>query len=166
VSNHVVAHAHCPVVVLKEPAGGGDVVTAGVVVGIDGSEESQACLGFAFEHAYLSRRPLEAVHAWSFGRARRPSLPGAHEIAAERHRLLSEALAGWGEKYPEVTVTRTVVHADAVPALLDRSAGADLLVVGRRGQGRFPGLALGSVSHNLVHRAPCPVAVVRAADTS
>ncbi|MEU8363779.1 universal stress protein [Nonomuraea sp. NPDC048882] len=38
---------------------------------------------------------------------------------------------------------------------------AELLVVGSHGYGTFAGMVLGSVSHALLHHAPCPLAVVR-----
>jgi nucleotide-binding universal stress UspA family protein len=45
-------------------------------------------------------------------------------------------------------------------SLLDRAAGATLLVVGTRGLGRVAGALLGSVSRQVLQHAPCPVVVV------
>ncbi|HET6393910.1 MAG TPA: universal stress protein [Blastococcus sp.] len=36
-----------------------------------------------------------------------------------------------------------------------------MVVVGSRGHGEFAGLVLGSVTNALVHKAACPVAIVR-----
>ena len=60
----------------------------------------------------------------------------------------------------DVDVLTELVEGDAAQALLDRSARADLLVVGARGLGGFAGLLLGSVSQRCVQHAACPVVVV------
>lgn len=54
-----------------------------------------------------------------------------------------------------------IISSRAVPALVDASKDAEMIVVGSRGNGRLDRLVLGSVSTGLCHRAHCPVAVVR-----
>src|SRR5579862_1484852 len=69
----------------------------------------------------------------------------------------------------ETVGDRTDVEIKPVPmqgrqasvALIDEASGADLLVVGSRGEGGFSGLLLGSVSQQCSHHAQCPLVVVR-----
>ncbi|MFD0487440.1 universal stress protein [Saccharopolyspora spinosporotrichia] len=71
-------------------------------------------------------------------------------------------LAGYRERYPEVSVHQEVATSQpAAEALLTAAENADLLIVGTHGRGTFRATLLGSVSHAVVHYAPCPVAVVR-----
>jgi nucleotide-binding universal stress UspA family protein len=81
----------------------------------------------------------------------------------DEQQLLAERLAGWTEKYPDVRVERLVTCGPPTRSLLEQAAEAQLVVVESRGRGEFVGLVLGSVSNALVHRAACPVVVVRAA---
>ena len=55
-----------------------------------------------------------------------------------------------------------VEDGDPVSVLLRVAAerGADLIVVGRRGAGGDPDLLLGSTSHQLAERAPCPLVII------
>jgi len=109
---------------------------------------------------------LVAVHSWTEPAVHSAVAAGAlvmdfESVVADARNVLAEQLAAWQEKYPHVTVTSVVVHDSPAGALLARAATAQLVVVGCRGRGGFLGLVLGSTSQQLLHHAPCPVAVVR-----
>lgn len=155
------AHASCPVVVVRgaerEPA------SLPVVVGVDGSPTSEAAIAFAYDAAAARGVSLVAVHAWwdqVFDLATAPELDWDAIEITERE-LLSKRLAGWAEKYPDVPVERLITRDRPAHSLLEQADRAQLVVVGSRGRGEFSGLVLGSVSNVVLHRASCPVAVVR-----
>jgi nucleotide-binding universal stress UspA family protein len=164
VSQHVSRHANCPVVVVREQA---DRKIRHIVVGVDGSASCDKAIGFALDTASRSQAPLIAIHAWQDITAIAPAGPSdlALKNVAERvsagERLLSESLAGWTEKYPDVSVTREAIPVHPARVLADASEHAALVVVGSRGRGQVAGLLLGSVSQAVLHHARCPVAVVR-----
>ncbi|WP_020421643.1 universal stress protein [Amycolatopsis sp. ATCC 39116] len=159
----VVSHAHCPVVVVRGQA----APAAGpVVVGVDGSPFSERALGAAFEEACWRGAPLVAVHAWSDddllgGLGAFPMVVDWDAVRQDEELVLAERLAGWQERYPDVKVDRVVVRDRPRHQLIDWSRQAQLVVVGSRGRGGFSGLLLGSTSQALIHRAECPVMVVR-----
>jgi hypothetical protein len=84
-------------------------------------------------------------------------------MEADEREVLAERLAGWAEKYPDVTVRRLVAGDRPARALVEESGRAQLVVVGSRGRGGISGLLLGSVSQARLHHAACPVAVVQRA---
>lgn len=75
--------------------------------------------------------------------------------------MVSNEEAGVTGPGAPVTIISRAVRGGATRTLLDASAGADLLVVGSRGQGGFAGVLLGSVSLHCVLHASCPVIVMR-----
>ena len=164
---HVATHAHCSVIAVPESADGIADRTGPVVVGVDGSELSDSALAFAFQEASDTRAPLVAVHAWldpAVTAALGPvmtALDNQAVVTAGRDLLLAESLAGWSERFPDVHVTRRVVHAHPVQALLESAPDARMLVVGSRGHSTVRSVLLGSVGHGLLHLARCPVAIVR-----
>lgn len=145
----------------------GEPGTAPVVVGVDGSSASSLAIGFAYDFASRHGCELVAVHAWSdlpldpFARVKQWELPWS-EVRGEAEEVVAESLAGWGEQYPDVDVRRAIIPEKPAQALLREAQGAGLLVVGSHGRGRIRRSLLGSVSHAVVNRAPCPVAVLRA----
>ncbi|MCW2717165.1 universal stress protein [Pseudonocardia sp.] len=163
VATALAAHGECPVVVTRGLEQETSDAAGPVVVGVDGTPVSEAAIAFAFETASALHAPLVAVHAWMTPLVGTvpvdPVVLAAVEGAANE--ILAERLAGWGEKYPDVAVRRVVVNDRPVRALAREAERAQLMVVGSRGHGLVAGMVLGSVSHVLVHRAPCPVAVIR-----
>ncbi|GAB3168739.1 universal stress protein [Myceligenerans halotolerans] len=174
VSGHVVIHAACPTVVVPSP----DEVPpddGSIVVGVDGSEHSDAALRFALREANLRSARIVAVHAY---RAQAPTLPffdpGHTDVAVEAGRQHVQA-----EVRAESMVRQMVAHAaqevggepdfgvrvvegHSSDLLVELARDAALTVVGTRGRGDFRAALLGSVSRDVLSHARRPVAVVRA----
>lgn len=158
----VVAGCHCPVAVVPtEPVRH----TGGVVVGVDGSEDSLAAVALAGWEAERLDAVLHVVHAWQDPAVLLPVgllAGGVGEQAEEGERLvLAESAAGLAEEYPDLVVRQELVRDKPAAALLHLGQDAQLIVVGSRGRNGVQRMLLGSVSHAVVLHAPCPVVVVR-----
>ncbi len=165
VSGQLAAHAPCPVVIIPgaevDPSG---AVDGPVVVGVDASNNSGAAVLAAAIEALSLQVPLTAVHAYGHepavrlpARASRRTVD-EHDVAEQ---VLTEQLAEVRSTYPELPVERAVVAERPAASVIDRSAGAQLVVVGSRGRGGFASLLLGSTSAKVLREAKCPVMVVR-----
>ena len=113
------ASGACPVVVVRGERAGAD---GAVVVGVDGSPVSEAALAFAFDAAAARGVDLVAVHAWSPTAIDEELASLVERDVSAESAVLAERLAGWGQKYPQVAVRRTVVRDGAVRALVTASA--------------------------------------------
>ena len=170
VGTQLSAHGQCPVIVMRPPDERGVLgvgpTHAPVVVGIDGIPASTAALEFAFSEASARGAPLIATYAWWLlpPGGSGPMAPRTYDLEqaeSEAHRMLSEAVAGWRERYPDVDVTLRPERAvNPVSGLLELSRSAGLLVVSRHGGNTLTRLLLGSISDITVREAQCPVAVV------
>ena len=155
----VAGRTACPVIVVRGPAGLSEE-DAAVVVGVDATDRAQSVLAVGFDHAsrhQVSLRPVLCWHPDVFASRR-----WRHSSPAPEHAemWLSEALAGWRDRYPDVAVHPEVVREHPVAGLVLASSAQYLLVVGTAGHHALPGALLGSVSQGVLHRATCPVAVV------
>ncbi|MET8051161.1 MULTISPECIES: universal stress protein [unclassified Streptosporangium] len=160
VSIHVAGHVHCPVVVVRP---GRDGAHGEITVGLDDSDACEPALAYAFEQARLRGSTLRALYAWQVPvHIYAPEIVyDMDEFRAAHDKVMTDRLAGWRERYPEVKVIEDVRRAHAVEALSDASDTCDLLVVGSHGRGALGSLFLGSVSRGVLHHARCSVAVVR-----
>ncbi|MEU7766609.1 universal stress protein [Nocardia sp. NPDC049190] len=161
VSTAVSRHAHCPVAVVHSTSAT-DAFSSGkpVLVGVDGTANSVPAIELAFEEASRRKVGLIALHAWSDASGI-DLVPGWDAVREREDVLLAENLAGFGERYPDVSVRRVLVRDRPVRSLLDQSEHAQLLVVGSHGRGGFTGMLLGSTSDALLHSVECPMIVVR-----
>ncbi|KGN33393.1 hypothetical protein N802_13840 [Knoellia sinensis KCTC 19936] len=162
VAQQVAAHATCPVVIV-----GHEGHTEGshrrVVVGVDGSPSSRAALHTAFDHAAATDSELVVVHAWEARGLEDPTLQTDSSWPAyesELERKVTQEIAASSASHPAVKVRHDVVRDSPIAALTQAADTADLVVVGARGTGGFPGLHLGSVSGRLLGRTACPLVVV------
>jgi nucleotide-binding universal stress UspA family protein len=143
--------------------------TGTVVVGVDGSPESQAALAFAMREAIRRQgwlRVITAAHLpeyWTmaYGTA---DLPFPEEVIADTKRTARETLDDVVNTHPELAAAQFIIEAIAGPpgpVLVDASHGADLLVLGHRGRGAIRSALLGSVGLHCILHATCPVTIVR-----
>lgn len=139
-----------------------------IVVAVDGSPSATAAVEWAARDAEMRNVPLKLVYIvppvvtpsgpW-------PQIPvdysrwqddEGRQILEDAHKVAVEAMA---QERP-ARVTSEMLHAPIVPALVELSQGAGMVVVGCRGQGAVAGTLLGSVSSGIAHHAHCPVAVI------
>lgn len=164
VSSGLIHHAHCPVAVIHhDDRSTPHRAQAPVLVGVDGSKVSELATAIAFDEASRRQADLIALHAWSdSGVLDFPGLDWSTMKVSEDE-VLAERLAGWQERYPDVTVRRDVVCDRPARQLIEHADAAQLVVVGSHGRGGFAGMLLGSVSAAVVQSTRTPVIVARQA---
>lgn len=137
-----------------------------IVAGVDGSPFSARALEWAAGLGAALGAEVVAVHALGL-----LVHLGARTEPAQEHRTEVKALleGPWTGPLRAAGVSHrcAVVDGNPVTALLSTAAqhGASMVVVGSRGTGGFPGLQLGSTSHQLAQHATLPVVIVPAPAT-
>jgi nucleotide-binding universal stress UspA family protein len=145
----------------------------GIVVGIDDSPGARLAVQWAAREAELRNIPLTLVYAFSPEVStwlRTPLPAGVLRWQQDHGRRLIE---GTLQAVEEVTaaggpagVNTEVLASGAALTLIEKSKQAELVVLGAKGSGRWPGRLLGSVSSALLRHAHCPVAIVHEEDPS
>ncbi len=173
VSDSVVRHAHCPVLVVRwKPV----AFPAKILLATDGSEEADLAAQSAADLAARTGSELHVTHVGkvlshggvgvkaSYVGVEVDPLPAGPQEALDKEskELLEAQLARMGEAGVTVTEAHLMSgRADEEIIFLAEGVEADLVVVGSRGLGGIRRARLGSVSDSVVRHAHCPVLVVR-----
>lgn len=134
-----------------------------VVVGVDFSAESAAALRWACREASLRGAEVHAVHA------REAPCHSMASYAAPAHDQPADVDADvmWRSVMPDpvpgVQIRTEVVEGLAARVLLDRSAGADMLILGTASDAPEAMRSAGPVIRACLRRAFCPVVVISVA---
>jgi nucleotide-binding universal stress UspA family protein len=138
-----------------------------IVVGIRGSAAARTALAWAAREARLRQAALLVVRAWDPARHAAPYAPagaaptGDEEQAAARDELTGAVLDTFGLDVP-ACVTIEIAKGVAERVLLDRSAHADLLVLGTTSPASGAERPAGPVVRACLAHARCPVVIVGA----
>lgn len=130
-----------------------------ILVGADGSAPSNHAVDWAASEAHRRGSPLHVVHVLLSNSPGPESDRATIRTAAQR--LLTTAADRARAILGDAGVTQELLDGPTDEALVTKSKGFPLLIVGSRGHGGFTTLLLGSTSANLASHASCPVAVVR-----
>ena len=116
----------------------------GIVVGVDGSAPSKVAVDWAARDAAMRNVPLTLVHVANGVVAPWPQTPlptgfgkwqqqRGREFIADAIRIVDQATTETGQLH----VKTEMYYSATVPTLVDMSKEAEMVVVGRRGQGAF-----------------------------
>ena len=168
VARDVSAYAHCVVAVIPAPSASANQSPIGpIVVGVDGSPESEEAAEFAARQARVWQRDLVVVTADDAvtsdsslvnGEAPDPAQARdrAEHVATESLNAVRRLLRGYNG-----TTQAKAVRGKPPVALAHTARGASLLVVGARGAGGFAGKVIGSTSRAVLEVSDRPVIIVR-----
>lgn len=140
----------------------------GIVVGVDGSPNSERALDWAMRHAAALHVPLTVITVHEVPKSYWGGIPvigPADEALLEVLRqavgeMTQKAASQLGEAGP-ASVNVRAVSGFVVKELVDASHDADLVAVGTRsGGGGFARLLIGSVTSEVVQHSACPVVIV------
>lgn len=152
VGSWLATRAECPVVVIPENWHEHEVRRGGIVVTVDGATDAHGPLTYAFAAADRRNQELHVLHVVP---------PATSEQDEEELRLnIAEVLAGWADKYPTVSVFRSLVFGNTDEACIRSTSLANLVVVGRPHGHNLPFSLLRPVAVSVIKEANCPVAVV------
>ena len=135
-----------------------------VVLGVDPHRPDHRAFHLAFRRADHLGVPLVAVHGWESPAVYSWDAAGVAGISSqweqEATALFEQVVKVWQDRFPRVSVRAAHRHKHPANAVLEESADAQLVVLGRHSEGIFGGFAFGSVARAVLHYVETPVIVV------
>ena len=146
----------------------------GILVGVDGSPDSEAAIRWATREAILHEQPVKLLHAippvvvtWPVAYLETSYLEAqeanAREIIENAQQLVQKIAADSGASAPKIQTK--ICNLGAPSAMVSESRDAYMSVCGSRGLGAIGRALLGSVSGGLLHHGQGPIVVVPAEAT-
>ena len=161
VSHRVLAHAHCPTLIVNRAM----VSLSRILFPVQGPEDAEAAIRFLATKPFKNPGEITVLCAEPYAQ---PTWP-----AGSPNKPLADDLFKITERFAEDVVAKLValgyratpvVRAEAPGAAILKHAettNPDLILMGSRGLGGVSRFLLGSVSHAVLNRAPCPVLIFR-----
>ena len=160
VSDGVVRHAHCPVMVVRwKPV----AFPAKILLATDGSEEATLATQTATDLGERTGSELHVVHVGEIPPTHFPDRYEYRALYEEDEREARQLLEAQIEKM-KATVAQAhlrIGRADEEVVVLAEELGVDLIAMGGRGLGGVRRALMGSVSDSVVRHAHCPVLIAR-----
>ncbi|HEX8963934.1 MAG TPA: universal stress protein [Rhodocyclaceae bacterium] len=144
----VISHAPCDALMVPRAT---QLWSRGILLATDGSPHSDRATAVACALAIFHGLPLTVLSV----------AEGGQDAAKARVEAALETARAAGAEATGRVVTNGKAHEAILAAA--RDAGADLVVIGRRGLGRFEHALLGSTSEQVASRAGCPVLIIHEA---
>jgi nucleotide-binding universal stress UspA family protein len=141
-----------------------DMAIKRILIATDGSAPAQAAVAWAAEVAASSGAEIVVLSVIDLANGFPGILYMESDEARMRERLVDDVNGRWAAALRNAQVSHRALVREGKPAvaILETAAAeeADLIAMGSRGQGRVTAAVLGSVAHDVIHRAPVPVVVM------
>jgi len=162
VSHCVLAHAPCPTLIVNRAL----VSLSHILLPLQGPEDAEAAIRFLTTKPFKNPCEITVLSTEPF--AQSPWLVGASVADSVTRQIRQSAERFVGDVAARLVVlgyhATGVVRTDAPGAAIllhAETTNPDLILMGSRGLEGVSRFLLGSVSHTVLHRAPCPVLIFR-----
>ena len=162
VSHRVLLHAPCSTLVVRNPL----PELKHILMPVESRDDAESILRFFFTLSFNHPVEVTVMTVWPHPQLPFPTTLWQSEHLEERvlvhaRETAEEIACRLAQK--NITARATVGLGDPAFAILEQITVSqpDLLIAGSHGRSGVSRYLMGSVSHTLVHRAPCPVLIVR-----